>query len=57
MLVAIATWQLSSGQDLLRNPSFEEELVSDDWISKSFTMERTQLDTLNGSYALNCSQR
>ena len=56
-LLAVATWQLAIGQNLLRNPSFESELFEEDWINSGFTMERTVEDSKHGSYSLKCTER
>ena len=57
VLLTAATWQLGIGLNLVRNPSFEEELVTEDWKTNGFTMERTQEDSYDGTFALNCTQR
>ena len=57
VLVAVATWQSGIGGNLLRNPSFEEEVVGDDWKGLGFVMERTQDDVKDGSFSLLCRQR
>ncbi|KAK7116379.1 hypothetical protein V1264_002069 [Littorina saxatilis] len=57
-LVALATWQLVIGQEnLLRNPSFENEVVEADWKGAGFLMERVTDDVYDGTYAIKCSQR
>ena len=56
--VAVATWQPGGSLNLLRNPSFEEDVAGGlDWRSIGFVTSRTQGDAWHGNFSLHCKDR
>ena len=57
LLLGCVTWQVTIGQtNLLKNPSFEEDLVGN-WVTNGFNMERYTTEALDGTYSIKCSGR